>query len=194
VSRTLLRSWGAALLWLMMLASAPSRAEQPEAFVSPEGRFAAAFPAEPVRERTARETWAGRMEEGSFDVTAAGVRLRVEYHDVPKLAAAMLPPHLVLDLARQGVLEDMGASRASSEPISLHGHPGLALRYAPAERPQATEEARLFLVGSRLYVAFARAEEPGEPERAVARFLGSFDAWEAGEAVASLGGSPSGGM
>lgn len=192
--KTLLLPWGAALLCAAALVATSAGAAQTEAFVSHEARFAAAFPSTPVRERTERETWAGKMEEGSFDVTAGGVRLRVEYHDVPKMATAVLPPRLILDLARQGVVDDMGARGTVTEPVSLHGHPGLALRYSPAEHPHLVEEARLFLVGSRLYVAFARAEEPGEPEQAAAQFLASFDAWEAGETVAALGGSVSGGM
>ncbi|MCC6639725.1 MAG: hypothetical protein IT386_01025 [Deltaproteobacteria bacterium] len=192
--RKLLLRWGAALLWAAASLPAPANAELASAFVSPEGRFAAVFPAEPMHERSGRDTWAGRVEEGSFDLTRDGLRLRVEYHDVPRMAVAILPPSLVLDLAKQGVLDDMGASGASAEPISLHGHPGLALRYVPAAYPGVTEETRLFLVGSRLYVAFARAEQPGTAEQAVARFLASFDAWESGGTVASVAGGSSGGM
>jgi hypothetical protein len=165
-----------------------------EAFVSPQGRFAVAFPAEPVGERAGRETWAGRMEEGSYEVEGAGLRLRVEFHDVPRMATLVLAAGAILDLAKQGVLDDMKARSASVERASLHGHPGLALRYEPGARPGSIEEARLFLVGERLYVAFARADAPGEAHEIASHFLASFDAWEAGEAVAWLGGSAGAGM
>lgn len=159
-------------------------------FVSREGRFAAEFPGEPVAARGARDTWAGRMEEGSFELEEAGVRLRVEFHDVPRLATLLLAPGVILDLAKRGVLDDRRARDVAVEPLSLRGHPGLALRYEAEERPGPIEEARLFLVGSRLYVTFARAESPGEAPDAVSRFLSSFDAWEQGDAVAWAGGSP----
>jgi hypothetical protein len=88
----------------------------------------------------------------------------------------------------------MKARNVAAEKIALRGHPGVALRYEPGERPGSIEEARLFLVGTRLYVTFARADLPGEPRAAASRFLNSFDAWEPGDAVASVAGSPAGGM
>jgi hypothetical protein len=183
-----------ALLGAVSLLPLPSRAAPAEAFVSREGRFAAAFPAEPVRERSGRDTWAGWMEEGSYDLEGPGLRLRVEFHDVPRMATLVLPSAMILELAKQGVLDDMRARAASEQRVSLHGHPGLALSYVPGERPDTTEQTRLFLVGSRLYVAFASADQPGEPQEAAVRFLASFDAWESGDAVATLAGSASGGM
>lgn len=186
---------GACVLGALSFLPQPANAGGPaETFVSREGRFAAAFPAEPMHETSGRDTWAGRMEEGSYDLAGEGLRLRVEFHDVPRMASAVLPPALILDLAKDGVLSDTAAGGARVERVWLRGHPGLALRYAPGERPQSTEEARLFLVGSRLYVAFARADEPGDREQVAARFLASFDAWEPREAVAAAAGSPSGGM
>jgi hypothetical protein len=157
-------------------------------FVSREGRFAAVFPAEPLHESAGRETWAGRMEEGSFELEDVGLRLRVEFHDVPRVATAMMSSRAILDLAKDGVVDDMKAHDVSVQAVSLHGHPGLALRYEPGSQPGALEEARVFLVGSRLYVAFARADARGPAHEAASRFLASFDAWEPSEAVASLAG------
>jgi hypothetical protein len=174
----------------------PTQAEpaRGEVFVSREGRFAAAFPAEPVGERAGRQTWAGRMEAGSFEVENAGLRLRVEFHDVPRLATLVLPSGTLLDLARQGVLDDMQARDVSVERTELRGHPGLVLRYEPGDRPGTREECRIFLVAARLYVAFARADASGEPHEAAARFLATFEAWEASDPLAALGGSAEAGM
>lgn len=171
----------------------PWLAQAEPTFVSREGRFLVAFPAPPQGAQSARDTWAGRMEEGSFEVERQALRLRVEFHDVPGLATRVLPSGVILDLARQGVLDDMHAHEESVERTSLRGHPGLALRYTPAARPGSTEEARIFLVGSRLYVAFARADLAGEDRALAERFLTSFDAWEPGEAVAMAAGSATGG-
>jgi len=181
---------GAALLSLRAFADPAGS----DAFVSHDGRFAALFPATPQGERSGRDTWAGRVEEGSYSVQAEALRLRVEFHDMPRIAMLMLTPSALLELAKQGVVDDMRARNVATEKIALRGHPGIALRYEPGERPGSTEQARIFLVGSRLYVTFARADEPGEPSAAVSRFLASFDAWEPGDAVASLAGSLAGGM
>jgi hypothetical protein len=132
------------------------------------------------------------MEAGSYELEDGGLRLRVEFHDVPRVAALMLPRNVILDLAKDSLLADMEARNASVEKTSLRGHPGLTLRYEPGSRPGVAEEARIFLVGGRLYVAFAGAQDLEEQREAAARFLASFDAWESGDAVAaasSEGGS-----
>jgi hypothetical protein len=165
-----------------------------QVFFSAEGRFAVAFPAAPVQDRADRETWAGRMEEGGFEVVRTGLRLRVEFHDVPRMATLVVPPMAILELAKQGVVSDMDARDVSAESNSLRGHPGLALRYHPGARPDSTEETHLFLVGTRLYLTFARADVPGEPRALASRFLESFDAWDAGDAVASAAGNHEAGM
>ncbi len=134
------------------------------------------------------------MEEGSYEVEGGRFRQRVEFHDIPRLATMVLPPESLLDQARTGVLEDNDARGATAQPISVRGHPGLALRYQPGGQPGTVEEARLYLVGSRLFVAFARSDESRPLREAAERFLASFDAWEAGEAVASAGGRHAAGM
>jgi len=164
------------------------------AFVSREGRFAADFPADPVPGRAGRDTWAGHMEEGSFELEGGGLRLRVEFHDVPRMAAMMLPRSVILDLAKDSLLSDVNARNASTTKASLHGHPGLALRYEPGNRPGVVEEARIFLVGGRLYVAFAGAQDVEAQRETAARFLASFDAWEPGDSVASTGGETGTGL
>lgn len=180
--------------WLLLALMLAAGAASAEPFVSPDGRFAVAFPAQPDPDRSRRDTWAGRMEEGSYDLDREGLFLRVEFHDVPKMARMLLPPAVLLDLARRGLLADRKAANASSERVSLRGYPGLALRYVPAERPESVEEARLFLVGDRLYVTFARADSDGEPQQAVRRFLASFDAWEERDAFAAAAGTAGAGM
>ncbi len=155
------------------------------AFVSSEGRFAADFPGDPMPGRAVRDTWAGRMDEGSYELEDRGLRLRVEFHDVPRVAALMLPRSVILDLAKDSLLEDMEARKPSVEKTSLRGHPGLALRYEPGSRPGVVEEAHIFLVGGRLYVAFASAQDLEQQREMAARFLASFDAWESGGAVAA---------
>lgn len=185
------------LLSVMLGASTiplPALAGEPVTFVSREGRFAALFPATPQPERSGRESWAGRIDEGSFESEIDGLHLRVEYHDVPRLGLLVLSRDRLLTMARDSLLEDVEALEPRHERLSLRGHPGFALRYATRKRPDRLEEARLFLVGARIYVAFARVDEPGRQQEAAARFLASFDAWEPGEAVAaaSASGSDSG--
>lgn len=164
---------------------APAAAGEPAPFVSPEGRFSAHFPDTPRPERSGRDTWAGRIEEGSFQTEVTGLHLRVEYHDVPRLGLLVLSREAILAMARDSLLKDVGAAGAREERVELRGHPGLALRYETPDHPGRLEEARIYLVGSRLYVAFARVDDPEGRDEVAARFLASFDAWEPGETVAA---------
>jgi len=157
-------------------AAAASGETRPEPFVSEEGRFRAAFPGEPVRDEGARASWAGTVREGNYELRDGEFWVRVEFHDVPRLATLVLSPETILGMAKRSLLEDVEAQDPREREASLRGHPGLAVRYEPAAHPGTVEEARLYLVRSRLYVAFARA--PADAEKAAEAFLASFDVWE----------------
>lgn len=154
---------------------APAR-PAPEAFVSHEGRFTVAFPAAPEHDGRARDSWAGPVREGNYELEQDGVWLRVEFHDIPRIATLVMSPRSILDRASDSLIEDVAAQAPEVEPTSLRGHPGVVVRYQPTRHPGSVEEARLYLVGTRLYVAFARA--PRQAAESAEAFLASFDVWE----------------
>lgn len=182
-----------ALLGSLSLAPAAS-AGGPSLFVSTEGRFAATFPERPTPDRAGRETWAGRIEAGSYEAVVGGLHLRIEFHDVPQIGLLLLSEQRILAMAKDSMLEDMEATISREETARLREHPGIAVRFETSSRPGQIEECRLYLVGSRLFVIFVRNDHPGVGDEAAARFLASFNAWEPGETLASASriGSESG--
>jgi hypothetical protein len=93
-------------------------------------------------------------------VERGALRLAVERHDVPALAPWTLGEDALLERAARELLADAAARSAEAERVQLRGHPGRHLRYEPGKRPGETEDAWLYLLGSRLYVIFARGDGP----------------------------------
>ena len=143
-------------------------------FHSEQGAFRAAFPAEPRFDEETELTLLGRLRTQGWEVEDAELRLRVERHDVPALALAVLGSEGLLARAEAGLIEDLAAREVEAEPLVLAGRAGRRLRYEPGDRPGLREEARLFLAGRRLYVVFARGASP-EAEETAARFLESVE-------------------
>lgn|GEM_PF-6966027 len=110
------------------------------------------------------------MEQGSL-------RLRVERHDVPALALRLLGAKAMLERAAGQLLRDLDARGALAEAASWRGRPGHHLRYEPGAHPGAIEDAWLYLLGTRIYVIFARGGD-AETRAAAARFAASVELHE----------------
>jgi hypothetical protein len=136
--------------------------------------FRAAFPGEPRFDETSERTLLGRLRSQGWEVEDAELRLRVERHEVPALAHALLGDEGLLARAEAGLLEDLGAREVEAGPLALGGRAGRRLRYEPGDRPGLREEARLFLAERGLYVVFARGTGPAAQAEA-ARFLESVE-------------------
>jgi hypothetical protein len=159
-------------------AGAQARVEAPPpAFRSAPGGFAARFPEAPRYAERREATLLGALRTRSWEVERGALRLRVERHDVPGLAAWMLGADALLERAAAGLLRDLGARGAREERAALRGHPGRHLRYEPGERPGETEDAWLYLLDRRLYVIFARGADP-ETRAAAERFAASVELLE----------------
>jgi hypothetical protein len=143
-------------------------------FHSEQGGFRAAFPAEPRFDEESELTLLGRLRTQGWEVEDAEVRVRVERHDVPALALAVLGRDGLLARAEEGLIDDLGAREVEAEPLAIAGHAGRRLRYEPGDRPGLREEARLLLAGRRLYVLFARGASR-EARELAERFLDSVE-------------------
>lgn len=164
-----------------------------QVFASAEGRFRVELPETPRVERSQRSTMLGAVEETRYvlrfgeDETVA---LAVEVHDIPRLAARIVPAATILEQTRRGVLRDMEAEQIEASEVTIQGFPARDFTYriptseadlslAP-DAPSLYERAIAVLVESRIYLLTALA--PGSPDAhpGIARFFASFRFWREG--------------
>lgn len=140
---------------------------------SPEAGFRAVFPEAPRFDAKQQTTLLGTLHTRSWEVDHGALRLRVERHDLPALAARVLGGEWLLERAERDLLADLAARAVETEAAPWGEHPGRRLRYEPGDRPGEREEARLVLAGRRLYVVFARGA--GEDAVLAERFARSVE-------------------
>ncbi len=143
-------------------------------YVSEEGGFRAAFPGDPHRDDEQKTTVLGTLRSRGWELESGGLWLRVERHDLPALAPLLLGERRLLERAKRGLLEDAEARYVHEERLELRGHPGIRLRFEPTAHPGQREEARLLLLGQRLYVLFGRGADTAQSAEAE-RFLDSVE-------------------
>jgi len=147
-------------------------------YESPSGRFRVLLPASPLPTSGVFETRAGSIRELGVEVETAGLSLKIEHHDLPRLACLFLSDERILDFAASGLLDDRHGRLESAEPALVQGHPGRTLRYSRTDLGNRLEQARLVLVGNRLYIVLARADNASDSRAQIARFFNSFEIWE----------------
>ncbi|HBZ71593.1 MAG TPA: hypothetical protein DEP35_18455 [Deltaproteobacteria bacterium] len=146
-------------------------------YESETGRFRVLLPAAPVPTSGAFETRAGSVPEVGVETETADLVVKVEHHDLPRLACLLLPDERILEFAASGLLRDRHGRLESEEPTLFQGHPGRMLRYLRSDLGDREEEARLVLVGHRLYIALARAQG-SDAREPIGRFFDSLEIWE----------------
>lgn len=147
-------------------------------YESQSGRFRVLLPAPPVPTSGQYKSPAGSVPEVGIETQTTDVMLKVEHHDLPLLACVLLPDQRILEFATRGLLDDRHGRLEGEERSFFQGHPGRSLRYARTDLGDRPEQARLVLVGRRLYIAVARAEGASDSREQIARFFDSFEFWE----------------
>ena len=147
-------------------------------YESPAGRFRVLLPAPPLPTSDVFKSRAGSVPEVGVETQAGGLVLKVERHELPALACLLLPDQRILAFAASGLLDDRSGRLESEEPTLFQGHPARTLRYARTDLADREEEARLVLVGHRLYIAVARSDGASDAREEIARFFNSFEVWE----------------
>ena len=162
--------------------SHPGRCEATDSrgrrYESQTGRFRVLLPAPPLATSGVFKTRAGSVPEVGVETETADLVLKVEHHDLPRLACLLLPDQRILEFATSGLLDDRHGRLESEQRTFFQGHPGRTLRYARTDLGDRPEEARLVLVGQRLYIAVARADGASDAREQIARFFDSFEFWE----------------
>ncbi len=146
-------------------------------YESETGRFRVLLPAPPVQTSGVFKTRAGSVPEVGVETETADLVVKVEHHDLPRLACLLLPGERILAFAASGLLDDRHGRLESQESTVFQGHPGRTLRYVRTDLADREEQARLVLVGHRLYIALARAQG-SDAREPIARFFDSLEIWE----------------
>jgi hypothetical protein len=147
-------------------------------YESQTGRFRVLLPAPPRATSGVFKTRAASVPEVGVETETADLVLKVEHHDLPRLACLLLPDQRILEFATSGLLDDRHGRLESEQRTFFQGHSGRMLRYARTDLGDRPEEARLVLVGQRLYIALARADGASDAREQIARFFDSFEFWE----------------
>jgi hypothetical protein len=141
-------------------------------FRSQAGRFAVELPAAPVARAGSHMTLGGRIEFAVYRVESGGSELRIEHHEVPRLARVFLSDAALLGRAESDFLSDEDAAEVSARSMRVQGHPARELRYRVRDRDVAGR-ARFLLAGGRLYL-LAVLRAGGAADAGLDRFFDSF--------------------
>jgi hypothetical protein len=165
------RALGVALLGIAI--AFPAAAEPWKRFAPPGGGFSIEMPGEPRSERGDHFTPVGSVVETKYWLAVEGAELSVETHDIPTLAAAMMSDAMLLDQARDGVIENEGGTAITSHELEFEGAPARAFTYRYPGEPLRLERVLTVLVGARIYLLTGTGADPSA-HPAVARFFDSF--------------------
>jgi len=166
----------AALPVVMLLASsADSSADELEwrSFHSPEASFRVDVPSEVTHDLDEHWSIAGKVTAHRYAIRHPGARLDVERHVIPRVATAFLSANRLLDLARDGLVKDLGVEPDAEEEIALQGYPGRRLLYQRPDVP-GPEESRLYLAKHYLYLVSAGPWDPELRTTVVDHFFDSL--------------------
>lgn len=159
----------------------PAAAFAWRSFERPDAGFSVDLPGEPTHVTEQSDSEAGPVEARAWTVETPGLALRVEHHDLPRLAVMLLTRHRLLTTSATRLVEDRRGDEVQREDWSLDGYPGLRVLYTRSDHGGAREEARLVLVERRLFIAIARvgagSAEAAAAEAAVRRFFESWSVW-----------------
>lgn len=150
-------------------------------FTSRDGRFRVELPGEPQLDRSQRSTLLGAVEETKYTLRFGEALVAVEVHDIPRLAARMLPASSILDRVRAGVVSDMQAELVDSRDTTLQGHEARDFSYRISGESPLVERALVALVGNRIYLVTGMAPDSPGAHPEIARFFASFRFWASGD-------------
>ncbi len=142
-------------------------------FTGPDGDFAIDMPGDPQSSTSTSDTDVGQVSMNMFTVRVGNDEYIVAFSDYPaELIAAKSVQDFMNDV-RDNALNNTSGKLITEQNIELNGYPG---RYLNVKSPDGNgiAEARLYLVGNRLYQVFVATpkEEAGSADSQ--RFLNSF--------------------
>ena len=162
-------------------AVAAGAAEPWTVFAPGEGRFTVELPGPPALERDARLTPVGYVYQTKYWLRTGDALLAVELHDIPPIASALTTDGMILDSARDGVIENENGTLLEARALDFRGSPAREFTYRfPGEAP-LVERVLAVLVGSRLYLLTGMTAHAPASHPDITRFFASFRVWTEGE-------------
>lgn len=143
---------------------------------SEEGRFRAFLPEPlPEPERRSRATLLGPVHEVHYVLPRDDGRVSVEFYDIPRLAALIVPSSLLLGQAADGLVEDMQARELDRALQERQGYPACLVRYALPGQGGGVERALIVLAESRLYLVVVTSPPGTDLGPELERVVDSFE-------------------
>jgi hypothetical protein len=160
------------LLGIMLLASCTPKANWQE-FTGPEGDFTILLPGIPKEEVQVVNSEAGDITVHLFNVPLGSFAYVVAYSDYPADLVANMGAEKLLDGARDGAVSNTRGKLLDESPVEIDGFPG---RFLKVLSPDGTglAQARMFLVGNRLYQIFVASPKSDQDSEDIQKYLDSF--------------------
>ena len=117
-----------ALVALVLFAAGNSVAEPDwRSYFSPEAGFRVDVPDDVAHDVSSTWSILGNVQMDRYAIRLPSARLDLERHEIPRLAPFLLSADFVLDLARNNLLEDIGAELISEASTTRRGYVGRRL-------------------------------------------------------------------
>jgi hypothetical protein len=163
-----------------MAASESEAAKEPETaavwqrLVPETNDFSILLPGDPSLLVKRNQTIVGPVTESKYVVEVGEGHVSVETHVLPKIAMLLAPARIVLERAKQQILETHSAQEISYTALADSRYRGARLLYRPQGSDLEVQEVRLILSKNRLYLLTAALPSGKAMREIVSRFFDSF--------------------
>lgn len=158
---------------IIFLAACGNATPDWQTFTGPDGDFTVDMPGNPKAQTQQSKTDKGDITVYMYTVRIGDTDYIIAYSDYPDELIQTPGVQGFLDEVRNNAVNNTKGKLLSEESIELNGNPGRSLR---VESPDGTgiAQARMLLVGTRLYQVFAASQKENADSPDIQRFLNSF--------------------
>ncbi len=156
----------------LLSACAPSTPDWRE-FVGPDGDFSVQMPAEPQEQVDEYDTDSGKIVVHMFGASVGGMDYITAYSDYPAELVAAKGAQGILEDARDGAVTNTKGELVTEQGIEMNGNPGMFLQVGSPDG-KGLAQAKLYLVGNRLFQIFVAGPEENAESEDVQFYLNSF--------------------
>jgi len=160
------------LVTFILSACAPSTPDWRE-FIGPDGDFSVQMPAEPQEQVDEYDTDSGKITVHMNGTTVGDMDYITAYSDYPAELVAAKGIQGILNDARDGAVTNTKGELVAEEAIEMNGNPGLFLQVGSPDG-KGLAQAKLFLVGNRLFQIFVAGPKDNADSEDVQFYLNSF--------------------
>jgi hypothetical protein len=160
------------LVTLVLSACAPSTPDWRE-YSGEDGDFSVQMPAAPKEQVDEYDTDSGKVVVHMNGATVGDMDYIMAYSDYPADLVAAKGAEGILNDARDGAVTNTKGELVAEQALDLNGNPGLFLQVGSPDG-KGLAQAKLFLVGNRLYQIFVAGPKENADSEDVQFYLDSF--------------------